>query len=87
MNLYTQLNFGGNCEDAFRFYTEHLDGTITMVMRQNEAPGASADAGSADIVARMAVGNTVLIANDVPPEIFKPVRSAYRYLSVSASRG
>lgn len=24
MNLYTQLNFGGNCEEAFRFYEKHL---------------------------------------------------------------
>lgn len=26
MRLYTQLNFGGNCEEAFRFYKENLGG-------------------------------------------------------------
>jgi hypothetical protein len=26
MNLYTHLNFGGNCENAFRFYEKHLEG-------------------------------------------------------------
>jgi uncharacterized glyoxalase superfamily protein PhnB len=24
MRLFAQLNFGGNCEEAFRFYEEHL---------------------------------------------------------------
>ena len=30
MKLYTQLNFGGNCEKAFRFYEKHLGGKIVM---------------------------------------------------------
>ena len=28
MKLYTHLNFGGNCEEAFRFYEKHLGGKI-----------------------------------------------------------
>ena len=32
MKLYTQLNFGGNCEAAFHFYEKHLGGQITMMM-------------------------------------------------------
>jgi PhnB protein len=30
MRLNTFLNFGGNCEAAFRFYEQHLGGGITM---------------------------------------------------------
>ncbi len=32
MRLYAQLNFGGNCEEAFRFYEQHLGGKIGDVM-------------------------------------------------------
>ena len=65
MNLYAQLNFGGNCEEAFRFYEKHLGGEITFMMNQSQAPGAPSGAGKAIIHARMDIGDTVLIANDV----------------------
>jgi uncharacterized glyoxalase superfamily protein PhnB len=38
MRLNTFLNFGGNCEEAFRFYEQHLGGKITMLMRRAEQP-------------------------------------------------
>jgi len=85
MKLYTQLNFGGNCEDAFRFYEKHLGGKITMMMNQSQAPGAPSGAGKAIIHARMDIGDTVLIANDVPPSVFKKIRSVYLYLSVESA--
>ena len=31
------LNFGGNCEQAIRFYEQHLAGEITMLMRCAES--------------------------------------------------
>ena len=33
MKLHTYLNYGGNCEEAFRFYEKNLGGKITMMMR------------------------------------------------------
>ena len=86
MKLYTQLNFGGNCHEAFRFYEKHLGGKITMMMNQSEAPGAPAGAGKAIIHARMNIGDTVLIGNDVPPSVFKKMRSVYMYLSVDSAK-
>ena len=86
MKLYTQLNFGGNCEEAFRFYEKHLGGRITMMMNQSQAPGAPAGAGKAIIHARMDLGDTVLIANDVPGSIFQRMRSVYLYLSVDSAK-
>jgi PhnB protein len=86
MKLYTQLNFGGNCEEAFRFYEKHLGGKITMMMNQSQAPGAPAGASKAIIHARMDIGETVLIGNDVPPSHFKKMRSAYLYLSVDSTK-
>ncbi len=85
MKLYTQLNFGGNCEEAFRFNERHLGGTITMMMAQNQAPGAPADAGAAIIHARMDLGDTVLIGNDVPGAVFQKMRSVYMYLSLDSA--
>jgi PhnB protein len=85
VNLYTQLNFGGNCEEAFRFYEGHLGGEITMMMKQSEAPGAPRGASNAIIHARMNIGKTVLIGNDVPGAVFKKMRSAYLYLSLDSA--
>ncbi len=85
MKLYTQLNFGGNCEEAFRFYEKHLGGEITAMMKQSQAPGAPEGASDAIIHAKMNIGNTVLIANDVPPSIFKKMRSVYLFLSVDST--
>ena len=38
MKLHTYLNYGGNCEQAFRFYEKHLGGKITMMMTHGEHP-------------------------------------------------
>lgn len=75
MKLYTQLNFGGHCEEAFRFYEKSLGGKITMMMTQSQAPGAPGGVGTAIIHARMDIGDTVLIGNDVPPSVFKKMHS------------
>ena len=84
MKLYTHLNFGGNCADAFRFYEKHLGGHVTMMMTQSQAPGAKPGAGNAIVHARMNIGDTVLIGNDVPASAFQKMRSAYLYLSVDS---
>ena len=85
MNLYTQLNFGGNCEEALRFYEKHLGGKVTTMMRQSEAPGAPRGDANAIIHARMEIAGTSLIANDVPGTVFQKMRSVYLYLSVDST--
>jgi PhnB protein len=84
-HLYPQLNFGGNCAEAFRFYEQHLGGKITAMLTQREMPHAPPGAGSAIIHARMELGDTVLIGNDVPADRFQPMRSAYLYLAVDSA--
>ena len=84
MKLYTQLNFGGNCAEAFRFYEKHLGGKITMMMRQNQMPNPPANASDAVIHARMDLAGTVLIGNDVPEEHFQKMRSVYLYLALDS---
>lgn len=88
MKLYPQLNFGGNCEEAFRFYEKHIGGKITMMMHQGDAPPSNQSStgnGRAIIHARIDIGGTELLGNDVPPEVFKPIRSAYIYLALDSA--
>lgn len=87
MKLFTQLNFGGNCEEAFHFYEKHLGGTITMMMKASGLPGGANSPLSSDAVihARMDLAGVELIANDVPKDIFQPVRSSYLYFSVDSA--
>ena len=87
MTLYTHLNFPGNCAQAFHYYEENLGGTITTLMRQSQAPGANSKPGQDDPVlhARMEIGETILIGNDVPVDRCQPMRSAYLYLSVDSA--
>jgi PhnB protein len=88
MKLYTHLNFGGNCEEAFRYYENHLGGRITRMMRAKDLPPqAPAPPGPAEAVihARMNVAGVELIGNDVPPNHFKPIRSSYLYLALDSA--
>src|SRR2546423_1242814 len=88
MKLYAHLNFGGNCEEAFRFYEKNLGGKITMMMKKSDLPpGAPAPPGPNDFVihVRMDVAGVELIGNDVPREHFKPIRSSYLYLGVDSA--
>ncbi len=88
MKLYTHLNFGGNCEEAFRFYERQLGGRITALLRQRELPyDYEARPGSENAVvhARLQIAGVELIGNDVPAEHFQPVRSAYLYLEVDST--
>jgi PhnB protein len=88
MQLHTYLNYGGNCEQAFRFYEQHLGGKITFLMRHGEQPeqgGVSPDWKNAVLHARMNLGGTELLGADIPPDRFQPIRSAYLSLSVDSS--
>jgi PhnB protein len=77
MRLLTYLNYGGDCEEAFRFYEQHLGGKITMMMTQGEVPGAKdlpPERARKIVHARMTIGGTELLASDVPPEVnFQPM--------------
>ena len=85
MQINPYLSFNGNCEEAFRFYEKHLGGRINMIMHQNELPGAPSDAGNAVVHAQMQLGETLLIGNDVPADVFQRMRSVYLYLSVDSA--
>jgi PhnB protein len=87
MKLHTYLNFGGNCEEAFRFYEQHLGGKITMMMTYGDQPLAndvSPEWKKAILHVHMTIGETELMGADVPPERFQPMRSVYLSLAVDS---
>ncbi|GAA4752098.1 VOC family protein [Flavisolibacter ginsenosidimutans] len=72
------VNYPGHCEQAFRFYEQHLGGKITMMMTQQQNPDASRlpeNFRNAILHARIQIGNTVLMGADIPHA--EPMRSAY----------
>jgi PhnB protein len=88
MKLHTYLNYGGNCEQAFRFYEQHLGGKITAMMTHGEAPpphNIPPELQKTILYARMTIGETELMASDVPPERFQPMRSVYLSLTASST--
>jgi PhnB protein len=88
MKLYTYLNYGGNCAQAFRFYEAHLGAKIIMMMTHGQQPNAQSvppDWKDAILHARISIGETELMGADVPPERFQPMRSAYLSLLVDST--
>ena len=88
MKLHTFLNYGGNCEQALRFYEAHLGGRITMLMRRGELPDQPVTWPGWEQSIQyglMELGETQLMASDVPPDRFQPMRSAYLSLTVDSA--
>lgn len=82
MQLDVYVNYRGSCEEAFRFYEQHLSGTITGIVRHGEMPNPNLPADWKDKVvhARIEIGATVLMGADIPQA--EPMRSAYLALSL-----
>ncbi len=85
MRLNTYLNYGGNCAEAFRFYEQNLGAKLGMMMKHGEAPGGGLP-GMQDAVlhAQITIGDSVIMASDVPADRFKPMRSVYLALTVDS---
>ena len=88
MKIFTYLNYGGNCADAFRFYEQHLGGKITMMVTHGQQPNPEnvpPEWKNAVLHARISIGGTELLGADIPPERFQPMRSAYLSLIVDST--
>lgn len=84
MRLETYLNYGGNCEEAFRFYEQHLGATVLFLQRHGEVPEAGhvPDHWRGKVLhARIKLGGAVVMGADVPDR-YQPMRSAYLSLAV-----
>lgn len=87
MKVRTYLNYGGNCAEAFRFYEKHLGAKIGMLMTHDQMPGATnvpPEQAKAVLHASLTLGDTQLMASDVPRDRFQPMRSVYICLNVDS---
>lgn len=82
MRLDVYLNYRGTCEEAFRFYEQHLGGKITGMVRHAEQPNPNVPAEWKEKIthARIEIGRTVLMGADIPGS--EPMRSAYLTLTM-----
>ena len=86
--LRVDAQLSGTCEQALRFYEQHLGGRITMLMRRSELPDQPMKwPGWEQSIqyATMDLGETQLSASDVPPDRFKPMRSVYLMLTADSA--
>ncbi len=85
MKLHTYLNYGGNCAEAFRFYEEHLGGKINFMMTFAQTPDPKQIPPGLEngvLHISMNLGENVIMASDVSPDRFQPMRSVYLSLTV-----
>lgn len=70
MQLNAHVNFNGTCEEAFKFYEQHLGGKIEVLMRYEGTPAMGmtpADWKNKVIHGRVVIGGTTLMGADSPP--------------------
>jgi PhnB protein len=84
MRLDIYVNYRGCCEEAFRYYEEHLGGRITGIAYHREQPNPALPAAWGDKVlhARIEIGAATLMGADVPNA--EPMRSAYLTLTLDS---
>ena len=82
MRLDVYVNYRGTCEEAFRYYEQHLGGKVTALVRHAEQPNPNIPADWKEKVlhAHIEIGSTVLMGADIPSA--EPMRSAYLTLTL-----
>ncbi|TKR29497.1 VOC family protein [Luteimonas gilva] len=78
MKAIVQLEFDGRCREAFEFYARALGGEIKVMNALGETkdvplPPGSRPAGAESIrFAQLAIGDTLIQGNDLPPGEYRP---------------
>ena len=82
MRLDIYVNYRGRCEEAFRFYEEHLGGKVSQLVRHADVPNPNIPADWKDKIlhAHIAIGGTTVMGADIPTA--EPMRSAYLTLTL-----
>jgi PhnB protein len=74
MRTSLHLTFGGNCEEAFTFYAQTLDGKIGPMLRYGKSPEATKTSPEwldKIVHGSMTIGHTTLQGADVVPEHYE----------------
>lgn len=82
MKVDIYLNYAGTCEEAFRFYEQHLGGKLGMLMRHESNPNSPVPKDYAKKImhAHLDLGGTAIMGADMPQA--EPMRSAYVTMTV-----
>jgi len=82
MRLDIYVNYRGRCEEAFRFYEQHLGGKVSQLVRHADVPNPSIPPDWKDKIlhAHVVIGGTTLMGADIPTA--EPMRSAYLTLTL-----
>jgi len=86
MRLDIYVNYNGSCEEAFRFYEEHLGGKVTLLTTHAAGPDSTrfSDEWKGKVLhARLELGNATLMGADIPSA--EPMRSAYVTLTLDSA--
>ena len=82
VQLDIYVNYPGHCEEAFRFYEQHLGGKInTISYHQQPPPNFPKDWKQPVLHATMEIGGTLLRGADIPGA--EPMRSVYLTLRLN----
>jgi PhnB protein len=87
LDLHVSLAFNGQCETAFRFYEQCLNGRIAFMLTWGNSPmAAEAPPGwDAKIAhATLKIGDTVITGSDVPPDRYEQPRGFELVLQMDA---
>jgi PhnB protein len=84
MRLDPYINYRGTCDEAFRYYEQHLGGRIVSMSKHSDTPNPQVPANWRDKVlhARVQIGSTILMGADIPNA--EAVRSSYLALTVDS---
>jgi PhnB protein len=85
VNVNIYLNFNGNCEEAFKFYEKTLGAKIDSLMKHSGSPAeehVAPEWRDKVLHARLAVGDTIIMASDAPPEYQTEARGFYISLQI-----
>ena len=86
MRMNTYVNFRGKCAEAFRYYERNLGAKVGMMMTHAQSPDqgpAGSEWKDAVLHARISIGDTELMAVDIPNA--EPMRSAYLTLRLDSN--
>lgn len=85
LRLDIYVNYPGHCEEAFKFYEQHLGGKIAMMMPHQQPPPNFPKEWTKPILhAMMELGGTIVRGADVPHA--EPMRSAYLTLRFDSAQ-
>jgi PhnB protein len=83
ITLDIYLNYPGHCEEAFRFYEQHLEGKIIAMMPHEQPPPDFPKNWKKPILhAMMEIGGMIVRGADIPGA--EPMRSAYLTLRLDS---